>query len=328
MKNTYERLSQESKILNQNLNIIKEQLTSCLPKFTESKSGLDSDNKNKKVPCDQQIQQLVEQIRRYEIEIRQNLNDANELVQKNFPNSHLLKHNLERLNDFTIQLIASLPKEISSKFVDNLNTQYQSSTFASSPITPSTLNVANYTSSSGISSASSRISSSHYDSITIATPDSHLKNSINVNTSPISNSFSTASSYSSSNQSTTSSTTPTNGHPRTIVKPAPNTQIHTHLTDLINESVKWIKEKQKKLYSIEYKSDISLIEYELSQLRMINSETRQFHGTMEQIELLKFNHANSEELNLKLNELFMLFNEYCVSCLSNRFILNRLFKNI
>lgn len=315
MNKTYERLSQESKILNQNLNIIKEQLTNCLAKLADSKTSSNLD-KHKKVQCDQQMQQLVEQIRQYEIDIRQNLNDANELVQKNFPNSHLLKHNLERLNDFTIQLIASLPKEISSKFVDNLNTKIQNSTYTSSPITPNTLN-SNYTSSSGISSASSRISSSHYDSITIATPDSQLKNNINVNTnvntSPISNSFSTTSSYSSSNQSTTSSTTTPNCHLRTIVKPAQNAFMHTHLTDLINESVKWIKEKQKKLYSIQYKSDISLIEYELSQLRMINSETRQFHGTMEQIELLKFNHANSEELNLKLNELFMLFNEYCVS---------------
>jgi len=64
--------------------------------------------------------------------------------------------------------------------------------------------------------------------------------------------------------------------------------------------------------SIQYKTDIAMNEVEMSRLRQIASEAKKFYTNLEQIELLKMDHVESPELNVKVNELFTAFNNLCV----------------
>lgn len=69
--------------------------------------------------------------------------------------------------------------------------------------------------------------------------------------------------------------------------------------------------------SIQFKADIAINEVEMSRLRQIACEAKKFHTNLEQIELLKMEHVESAELNVKVNELFTAFNNLCVSTLQN-----------
>lgn len=67
---------------------------------------------------------------------------------------------------------------------------------------------------------------------------------------------------------------------------------------------------------MQYKADIAMIEVELSRVRQVASEVKKFHTNLEHIELLKMEHPESPELNMKVNEIFSLFNNLCVRILN------------
>lgn len=64
--------------------------------------------------------------------------------------------------------------------------------------------------------------------------------------------------------------------------------------------------------SVQFKADIAINEIEMSRLRQVANEAKKFHTTLEHIELLKMEHVESAELNVRVNELFTSFNSLCV----------------
>lgn len=65
--------------------------------------------------------------------------------------------------------------------------------------------------------------------------------------------------------------------------------------------------------SVQFKADIDMNEIEMSRLRQIAAETKKFHTNLEEIEILKMEHAESTELNHRVNEIFTAYNNLCVS---------------
>jgi hypothetical protein len=55
------------------------------------------------------------------------------------------------------------------------------------------------------------------------------------------------------------------------------------------------------------------MEIELRQVRELAIETKKFHTNIEQIELLKMDHAETTELNTRLDDLFSSYNCLCKS---------------
>lgn len=70
--------------------------------------------------------------------------------------------------------------------------------------------------------------------------------------------------------------------------------------------------------SVQFKADIAINEVEMSKLRQIAAEAKKFHTSLEQIELLKLEqqqqnqNLDSNELNIRVNDLFASFNNLCV----------------
>lgn len=73
---------------------------------------------------------------------------------------------------------------------------------------------------------------------------------------------------------------------------------------------------------MQFKADIAINEVEMSKLRQIAAEAKKFHTSLEQIELLKLEqqqnqNLDSNELNIRVNDLFASFNNLCVRNIRN-----------
>lgn len=98
-----------------------------------------------------------------------------------------------------------------------------------------------------------------------------------------------------------------------IIKTTTSKSINTQLDDLLDEALKWIKCKQTEINSIQFKPDIALNELELARLRSLTLDINKFHTNLDQIELLKMDHLETEDLNSKSDETFTSFNYLCKS---------------
>jgi hypothetical protein len=262
---------------------------------------------------------------------------------------HSLK-NLEQLTiDLLVTInspIKLVNKKSSNKVFDNKSPRTQSP-INQTILNNTSISITSSLTSSGNSSASSssnihdqrttcsKISSKSFESISVnpvSNADSSANSSLLLNTNNTSPTYSTSSSTSSSisisntvntNTNVTSATTSTKKNNTSIdslnsksssthtLSSSVKTTIETQLNDLIHDAFKWIRYRQNELNAIQYSPDVSMNEIELTRLRQLAGDVKKFQHELEKIELLKMDHAETSDLNAKLDDLFAMFNNLC-----------------
>jgi hypothetical protein len=89
--------------------------------------------------------------------------------------------------------------------------------------------------------------------------------------------------------------------------------VHAKINSLVDQALEWIEKRRVDINSIEYKTDIAVNELELAKIRHLTNEIKKYHTNLEQIELLKMQLPESNDLNSALDDLFSSFNGLCKS---------------
>jgi hypothetical protein len=334
----YEMVSQATKSLNQSLNLIREQIGFCIKRLENSyDSNRNNSNTSDPVMLNDEIrnhfERIKESINSNEGDIRKNLIHAYQLQEESYPNSNVLIQGLEKLEQITIDLLVTISSPMPAKISNNNNTS-QNFTLRSvkqskksnkknrdksaSPTSNSQSLLLTTSNSSGISSTTTNLSSDisnssntdhlftpvqslasrYYDSSAVSTPISSASNtsaSYNITNSPV----------------PTVSYSKTNGSNKSLNKLVKQGPLQSKLWDLLIQSIRWIESKKVEAETIQFKPDIVSNDAELAKIRSINMEINKFNVTLEQIESLKSDHPDTNELSLKLEELFSSLNHLC-----------------